>query len=116
MGAMTGTSPAERCTWCGAEVDTDDGFRAYEPSGDRRAVFCRLEHLVPWRIQGAFWEAGELEPGVDPAGLRECSHCGAELGDVSVLLVRHRGEHRIADAFCSVEHMGDWAKAGGRWR
>jgi hypothetical protein len=116
MGAMTGTYPAERCTWCGEEVDLDDGFRAYEPSGDRRAVFCRLEHLVPWRIQGAIWEPGEIEPGLDVAGLRECSQCGAELGEVAVVLVRHRGEHRIADGFCSVEHMADWAKAGGRWR
>jgi hypothetical protein len=33
-----------------------------------------------------------------------------------VLLVRHRGEHRVADDFCSVEHMGEWAKAGGRWQ
>jgi len=32
-----------------------------------------------------------------------------------LLLVRRRGEHRIGDAFCSVEHLGDWAKAGGRW-
>ena len=31
-------------------------------------------------------------------------------------LVRHRGEHRIADGFCSVDHMADWAKSGGRWR
>ena len=27
-----------------------------------------------------------------------------------------RGEHRIPDAFCSVGHAADWAKAGGRWR
>jgi hypothetical protein len=114
MGAMTGTYPAERCTWCGEEVDVDDGFRAYEPSGDRRAVFCRLEHLVPWRIQGALWEAGEAPELADRPS--RCSHCDAELGEVSVLLVRHRGGHRIADGFCSVEHMGDWAKAGGRWQ
>jgi hypothetical protein len=114
MGAMTGTYPAEHCTWCGAEVEAGDGFRAYEPSGDRRAAFCRLEHVVPWRIQGAFWEAGEA-PELDDRPSR-CSHCDAELGEVSVLLVRHRGEHRIADGFCSVEHMGDWAKAGGRWQ
>jgi hypothetical protein len=30
--------------------------------------------------------------------------------------VRARGEHRIADGFCSVEHLLDWAKAGGRYR
>jgi hypothetical protein len=33
-----------------------------------------------------------------------------------VLLVRHRGEHRVADGFCSVDHLNEWAKAGGRWR
>ena len=48
----------ERCTWCGTEVEPDDGFRAYEPAGERRAVFCRLEHVVPWAIQGAHWDAG----------------------------------------------------------
>jgi hypothetical protein len=30
--------------------------------------------------------------------------------------MRHRAEHRIADAFCSVDHLLEWAKAGGRWR
>jgi hypothetical protein len=104
----------EQCTWCGAEVESDDGFRAYEPAGERRAVFCRLEHLIPWSIQGAHWEAGVMsEPS---PGATSCSHCGAELGDARVLLVRHRGEHRVADAFCSVDHMAEWAKAGGRWR
>jgi hypothetical protein len=33
-----------------------------------------------------------------------------------VLLIRHRGEHRIADAFCGADHLLEWAKAGGRWR
>ena len=50
----------ERCTWCGDDVEADDGFRAYEPAGGRRAVFCRLEHIVPWAIQEPHWEAGEL--------------------------------------------------------
>jgi hypothetical protein len=107
----------QRCTWCGAEVEADDGFRAYEPAGERRAVFCRLEHLIPWSIQGAHWEAGELtEPPSLDEGARTCSHCGAELAEAHVLLVRHRGEHRVVDAFCSVDHMAAWAKAGGRWR
>jgi hypothetical protein len=108
---------AERCSWCGDAVEADDGFRAYEPAGDRRAVFCRLEHVVPWVIRDSHWEAGELsEPaGLDSSTLR-CSLCDRELGDVHVLLVRHRGEHRVADGFCSVEHMGEWAKAGGRWQ
>lgn len=71
---------------------------------------------MPWVITGAHWEAGSLDepPGID--GAERCSHCDAELGDVHVLLVRHRGEHRIGDAFCDVEHLGAWAKAGGRWR
>ena len=47
------TLMAEVCTWCGAEVEAGDGFRAYEPAGERRAVFCRLEHVVPWAIQDA---------------------------------------------------------------
>ena len=107
----------EPCTWCGAEVEHDDGFRAYEPAGERRAVFCRLEHVVPWALQGAHWEAGALdEPSGTGEGPRSCSQCGRELGDVHVLLVRHRGEHRVPDDFCSVEHLVEWAKAGGRWQ
>ena len=108
---------AERCTWCGAAVESGDGFRAYEPAGARRAAFCRLEHVVPWAIRGAHWEAGELAESPEPvSGPRRCSQCDAELGDVHVLLVRHRGEHRVPDEFCSVEHLSDWARAGGRWR
>ncbi|HEY6638724.1 MAG TPA: hypothetical protein VIZ61_13675 [Solirubrobacterales bacterium] len=103
-----------QCTWCGAEVESGNGFRAYEPAGERRAVFCRLEHLIPWSIQGAHWEAGAMTEGAPQA--TNCSHCGAELGEAHVLLVRHRGEHRVADAFCGVDHMTDWAKAGGRWQ
>jgi hypothetical protein len=107
----------ERCIWCGAEVEVGDGWRAYEPAGARRAVFCRLEHVVPWQIQGAHWEAGELESETDADSRpRHCSQCEAELGDVHVLLIRHRGEHRVSDDFCSVEHLKAWAVAGGRWR
>jgi hypothetical protein len=102
----------ERCSWCGVPVEADDGLRAYEPAGERRAVFCRLEHLVPWEIQGPHWEAGE-PPATPPP--ETCSACGAELGDTRVVLVRHRGEHRIADGFCSSGQMAAWAKAGGRW-
>jgi len=116
-GGAGGVTAAERCTWCGAEVDVDDGFRAYEPEGSRRAVFCRLEHVVPWVIQGPHWEAGELtEPPEIDAQPRACSQCDRELGDVHVLLVRHRGEHRIPDDFCSVDHLSAWVKAGGRWQ
>ena len=101
----------ERCSWCGAAVDAEDGYRAYEPAGGRRAVFCRLEHIVPWAIRGAYWEAGEGDAEVDA-----CAWCGAQLEEAHVLLVRSRGEHRIPDGFCSVEHLLAWAKAGGRWR
>jgi hypothetical protein len=108
---------AQGCTWCGTSVEDDDGFRLYEPAGERRAVFCRLEHVVPWAIQGPHWEAGELdEPPTVERGMPACSHCGRELSDVHVLLVRHRGENRIPDGFCSVDHLLEWAKAGGRWQ
>jgi hypothetical protein len=108
---------AERCTWCGTGVESDDGLRLYEPAGERRAVFCRLEHVVPWAIRGAHWEPGRLteRPSIDDDPIT-CSHCGAELGEVHVLLVRHRGEHRVPDDFCSVDHLAEWAKAGGRWQ
>jgi hypothetical protein len=105
------------CSWCGVDVGADDGFRAAEPVGERRAAFCRLEHVVPWAIQGAHWDAGTiLQPGDPDDGLGRCAHCGGALDDRRVLLVRHRGEHRIADAFCGVDHLLAWAKAGGRWR
>lgn len=72
---------------------------------------------MPWSIQGAHWEPGEIE---EPRGLaadpHECAHCDAPLGDVRLVLVRHRGDHRIPDGFCSVDHLQAWAKAGGRWQ
>jgi hypothetical protein len=104
------------CSWCGEPVQADDGFRACEPEAERWAVFCRLEHVVPWVIQGARWLPGSaLQDGDDPDGLGACVRCGAELTETRVLLVRHRGPHRIADAFCGTQHLLDWAKAGGRW-
>lgn len=115
----------EKCSWCGEKVEPDDGFRASrahtgEAGGsadaERRAVFCRLEHVVPWVIQGAHWSPGNgLTEEDDSDALGACVRCGAELDDKRVLLIRHRGEHRIADAFCGAEHMLEWAKAGGRW-
>ena len=112
---MAATSSPERCSWCGASVEPGDGFRAAEHPGDRIAAFCRLEHVVPWAIQGAHWDAGApAEPGSTRHD--ECAQCGTPLGDVYVVLVRHRGEHRVPDAFCSAAHMADWAKDGGRWR
>ena len=56
----------EQCSWCGEAIEPDAGFRAAEPAGERKAAFCRLEHVVPWVIQGAHWDPGTiLEPG-DP--------------------------------------------------
>ena len=43
------------------------------------------------------------------------SQTGEELGDEPVYLVRHRGEHRIADAFANIDNALEWAKAGGRF-
>jgi hypothetical protein len=97
-------------------VGPEDGFRLDERAGDRGAVFCRLEHVVPWAIRGAHWEPGTpVEPPAVEA-VTTCSSCGAGLDENRLLLVRHRGEHRISDGFCSVDHLLDWAKAGGRWR
>ena len=94
------------------------GFRAAEPAGERVAVFCRLEHIVPWAIQGARWEPGTLPEAQGEAGpgLGRCAQCAGAVGDAYVLLIRHRGQHRIADAFCDVDHLLGWAKAGGRWQ
>ena len=117
MAGASGTSNGERCSWCGAAVERDDGFRAAEHPGERMAVFCRLEHVVPWAHQGAHWEAGAPDEPTGGSGRQqECAHCEAPLEDVYVLLVRHRGEHRVPDAFCSADHMAAWAKGGGRWR
>lgn len=104
------------CTWCDTAVASDDGFRVYAPAGEREALFCRLEHVVAWGIRGAHWETGmDREAVAVDEEVSRCSLCDAELGDVHVLLVRSRGEHRIPDGFCSVDHLVQWAKAGGRW-
>jgi hypothetical protein len=108
---------SERCTWCGAPVGPEDGYRAEEAAGARRAVFCRLEHVVPWGLQGAHWEPGSpTEPAAVAESLERCSHCGEALPDVGIVFVHHRGEHRVADGFCRPDHLVEWAKAGGRWR
>lgn len=107
----------EHCSWCSSEVGPDQGFRVAEPAHEHRAVFCRLEHVVPWVIQGAAWEQGRILRGDEPDdALGRCALCGDPLGDRWVLVVRHRGEHRIADALCGVEHLRDWAKSGGRYQ
>ncbi len=104
------------CTWCGVEVEPEDGFRLAEPAGERRAAFCRLEHVIPWAIQGAHWEPGRIaEPADVTESLEACARCGGPLPEAYLLLVRHRGEHQVPDAFCSVDHLLEWAKAGGRW-
>jgi len=113
---MTPDPTSERCTWCGAEVDPYDGFRARQEPGARTAVLCRLEHVVPWAMQGARWEAAEAEETpVAPETPDICARCGQPLTDARVTLTRHRGEHRIPDSFCSVDHMARWANAGGRY-
>jgi hypothetical protein len=114
MAAPHGTPTSEVCSWCGAAVEPGDGFRAAEHPGERKAVFCRLEHVVPWAIQGGSWDIGVADGGERIA--ENCSHCGTALEDVFVSLVRHRGEHRIPDAFCSVDHLAAWARDGGRFR
>lgn len=107
----------ERCAWCGKDVEADDGWRAYEPAGERCAAFCRLEHAFPWWAKGPHWGAGTVrEPSGLMSSLTECAECGGPLPDTRVLLVRHRGEHRVPDAFCSTDHMAQWAKKGGRWQ
>ena len=106
----------ESCSWCGNRVEAGDGFRLRELRGERRAVFCRLEHVVPWGIQGAHWEALDSSEARETAGGGVCAQCGGQLVDAHLVLVRHRGEHRITDRFCSVDHLLAWAKAGGRWQ
>lgn len=106
---------SESCSWCGVLVDDDDGLRLTRQGG--RAVFCRLEHVVPWAMSGAAFTAGTPDPdGESDLGLGVCAHCGADLEADAVLLVRHRGAHRIGDGFCDVEHLVIWAKRGGRFR
>jgi hypothetical protein len=103
------------CSACGAEISAEEGWRAYAPALDRAAAFCRLEHLVPWSMRGGEWDDGpsSLPPGSEHEP--RCVACDTPLGDDRVVLVRHRGGYRIADGFCSTDHMVEWAKKGGRW-
>ena len=104
------------CSWCSRAVGREEGWRLYERPSGRCAAFCRLEHVVPWAMQGAHWEAGEPREPTGTDTTKTCAYCGAELDEGHVVLVRHRGEHRIPDGFCSVAHLLEWAKAGGRWQ
>ena len=114
---MRSSLTTEPCSWCGRKVDSGDGYRLGEWPGERQAVFCRLEHVVPWAMQGPHWEAGKPAESPDLGeGAELCAQCEASLGEVRLLLVRHRGDDRIPDGFCSVDHLAEWAKAGGRWR
>ena len=111
---------SEACSWCGEPVAADTGLRAFEPAGARRATFCRLEHVVPWIMRGAAWEADPAPAtsapgGTDAEGEPACAVCDARLGETAVTLVRTRGAHRIPDGFCGVDHLLAWAKAGGRY-
>jgi hypothetical protein len=109
---------SDACNWCGVAVPAGEGYRAFEPAGARRATFCRLEHVVPWVIRGAAWEPATASgaPGAQPAQEpARCAWCRGEPGTGRVVLVRERGEHRIADGFCSSAHLLEWAKAGGRY-
>ena len=65
--------------------------------------------------RGALGRGGDRRAKRLTDSIDACAHCGEPLGDVQVVLVRHRGEHRIPDAFCSADHLAEWAKAGGRW-
>ena len=110
---MTGD---ETCSWCQRAVDREDGWRLYERPGAGFAVFCRLEHVVPWSIQGARWDPEPPEHTEELHAPDACAECGAAPDGVWLTLVRHRDEHRIQDCFCTVDHLTVWAKAGGRWR
>jgi hypothetical protein len=104
------------CSWCGVEIGEDQGYRALEPAGLRRAAFCRLEHVVPWVLQGARWGAASDGGPADETAGEPCAQCGEAAGDTRVVLVRHRDAHRIADVFCVTDHLRRWAQAGGRWQ
>ena len=93
----------------------DNGWRAYAPAESSTAAFCRLEHVVPWSMRGAAWEPGPAQLPEGSEHEERCAACGDELGPGRVVIVRHRESHRIADGFCTAEHMTEWAKAGGRW-
>jgi len=111
-GAAGMTQPSgERCSWCGAAGRTPMTASARSSAeGERRAVFCRLEHVVPWLIRGAHWEPA-ISPSRRPSSKRSTVARTATASlRAAVLLFRHRGEHRIADGFCEPDHLLEWRR------
>lgn len=95
-------------------IGEDDGYRLLRPARDMGAGFCRLEHVVPWLIKKNDWH---IWNGMEtPAGAELHGVSGEDdLGEDPWYLVRHRGEHRIADGFSSRDDLAAWATAGGRY-
>src|SRR5829696_7546878 len=84
-GKISVAMHGDACDWCGERIGPDDGFRAAEPAGERVAAFCRLEHVVPWAIQGARWNPGaQLEPLPASDELERCALCGEPSGEAPV--------------------------------
>jgi hypothetical protein len=68
-------------------------------------------------MSGSRFDATATGPAAESdLGLGVCAQCGADLEADAVVLVRHRGPHRIGDGFCDVHHLSSWAKHGGRFR
>ena len=84
-----------------------------ELPGERRAAFCRLEHMVPWAIQGAHWEpGGPTEPSRIGDSLERCAHCGEPLGDVAWCSSGTAASTASRTRFCSVDHLADVGEGG----
>jgi len=108
-------SKAGQCDWCHVEVLDDDGFRLIKPKHKLIATFDRLEHVVPWIMKGPDWHIAKAGLEIPDDVPTVDSQTGEELGDDPVLLVRHRGDIRVADAFANTDNALEWAKAGGRY-
>lgn len=115
----------QQCSWCAAEIGAEDGYWLQSRSGSEAAVFCRLEHIVPWVIKDARWDEPAVTDaaGWEPAGTggtggeaNRCSYCKLELANGGHELVRRRETHRVVDVFCDTDHLKAWAQAGGRWQ
>ena len=112
--AMAADHTSVKCSWCGVPVDVGDGYRLAEEPGARSAVFRRRSTSCHGRSRGR--TGSRAKSTWTAATVDRCAHCDEPLGEVRVVLVRHRGAHRIPDGFCSVDHLRAWAAAGGRWR